>query len=126
MTTANRLDLTSGRLAYYEMTSQNEQGAPVAEYRTLFASHDVERWQAWLARGEPFQVEGMGPEGWIVAYFTARLEQIKNKQSRFWYAYHRADGKLRKLYLGRSVDLTLDHLRAVAERIIELPASTNR
>ena len=111
MTTANRLDLSSGQLVYYETS--------VAEYRTLFASHDIERWQAWLARGEPFLVEGVGAEGWIVAYFTARQEQIKNKQSRFWYAYRRVGGKLRKLYLGRSVGLTLDRLRAVAERIKE-------
>lgn len=119
MTTANRLDLTSGRLVYCETVDRNEQGAPVVEYRTLSVSHDIERWQAWLARGEPFQVEGTGPEGWTVAHFTARMERIKNKQSCFWYAYRRVGGKLRKLYLGRSADLTLDRLRAVAERIKE-------
>lgn len=116
MTTANTLDLTSGRLVYCETTDQNEQSAPVAEYRTLLVS-DIERWQTWLDRGEPFQVEGVGAEGWTVAYFTARQEQIKNKQSRFWYAYRRVGGKLRKLYLGRSADLTLVQLRAMAERI---------
>jgi len=123
MTTLNRLDLKSGRFTYLEVLYYNENNVPITDYRTFIIGSNSERWQEWLNRGEPFQVESTGLEGWVTAHFTARQEQIKNKNARFWYAYNRTGKKLRKRYLGSSAGLTLERLREVADRLAgELPA----
>lgn len=44
--------------------------------------------------------------------FTARRE--RRRGGWYWYAYRRQAGQLLKSYLGRSEDLTRDHLAAVA------------
>ncbi len=43
---------------------------------------------------------------------TARREWLRNGW--YWYAYHRSKGKLRKVYLGRTEELTLERLHAIA------------
>jgi hypothetical protein len=49
-----------------------------------------------------------------VGNYRARKEEIKNREGQYWYAYKRIDGKLRKRYLGKSNDLTLERLEAAA------------
>ncbi len=44
--------------------------------------------------------------------FTARRERLRNGW--YWYAYRRNEGKLRKVYLGKTEELTLERLYAVA------------
>lgn len=48
--------------------------------------------------------------------FTARKEQRRHGGA-YWYAYRTQDGRLRKGYLGRAVDLTLPRLEDVAARL---------
>ncbi len=44
--------------------------------------------------------------------FTAHRERLRNGW--YWYAYRRNEGKLRKVYLGKTEELTLERLYAVA------------
>ncbi len=47
--------------------------------------------------------------------FTARLERSGNKRGgTYWRAYRKRAGKLRRAYLGKSVELTLERLQMVA------------
>src|SRR5260370_13103309 len=47
--------------------------------------------------------------------FTARKEQAGNKRGgRYWKAYRRRNGKLHRAYLGKSEELTLERLNAIA------------
>ncbi len=65
-------------------------------------------WWAWLAdAGTTSFSFGAGAER-----FTARRERKAGGQ--YWYAYRRQAGRLRKAYLGKAEDLTLERLHAAA------------
>jgi len=49
-----------------------------------------------------------------VKSYGARKETIKARSGSFWYAYKRVEGKLRKRYLGKSDELTLERLESIA------------
>ncbi len=74
-------------------------------------------WYGWLddERNPSFSFKG------VVGSFTARREQQRN--GKYWYAYRKRDGKLRKVYLGRKEELTLQRLNAVAE-LLSLPVTS--
>jgi LuxR family maltose regulon positive regulatory protein len=59
-------------------------------------------WYAWLSNNKSFVYEGN------IGHFTARREIRRGKS--YWYGYRRSDGKLTKLYLGKSEEITLDLL----------------
>jgi LuxR family maltose regulon positive regulatory protein len=63
-------------------------------------------WFAWLSEARSFTFAS--PTG----TFTARHEERSGR--RFWYAYRQRDGALRKVYLGRTADLTLTRLEQAA------------
>jgi predicted ATPase/DNA-binding CsgD family transcriptional regulator len=66
-------------------------------------------WYTWLADATVFAFAS--PQG----TFTARQEAVGHgRGGRYWKAYRRCGGKLRRLYLGRSDDLTLERLTAAA------------
>src|SRR6266480_2399910 len=65
-------------------------------------------WQGWLE--EPSNTV-FGFEH-LASRFTARRELQRGHW--YWYAYRRRGGRLRKAYLGRSSDLTLERLTEVA------------
>ena len=46
--------------------------------------------------------------------YRARKEVIKSRSGSFWYAYKRIERKLRKRYLGKSDELTLERLESAA------------
>ncbi len=46
--------------------------------------------------------------------YRARKEEIKGKSGKFWYAYKRHDKTLRKRYIGKSEELSLEKLEAIA------------
>lgn len=69
-------------------------------------------WWSWLysSEAESFRFEcDFGVKG-----YRARKEEIKARSGSFWYAYKRIEGKLRKRYLGKSEELTLERLESVA------------
>jgi predicted ATPase/DNA-binding CsgD family transcriptional regulator len=50
--------------------------------------------------------------------FTARKERASNQRGGwYWLAYRQRDGKLHRLYLGQSEEVTLQRLRAVAAKL---------
>ncbi len=55
-------------------------------------------WFVWLSFGQTFYYQAQ------LGSFTARHEKRRNGS--FWYAFRRSQGKLRKVYLGRSTHLT--------------------
>ena len=70
-------------------------------------------WERWLEQPSTsaFRFEH-GAAG-----FTARRELQRGRW--YWYAYRRRAGQLRKAYLGRAGDLTLDRLEEVSARLDE-------
>lgn len=73
-----------------------------------------ERWQEWLALGQPFVVERLHSGGYVEVAYTARCERAKDRRATRWYAYKRVAGRLHKLYLGLSRDLTLERLHNIS------------
>lgn len=59
-------------------------------------------WFVWLTKGETFSFQQVT--------FAAQLR----RKGYSWYAYKRRDGKLHKMYAGRSAALTLEQLHKVA------------
>lgn len=71
-----------------------------------------QEWWAWVNsdEAESFRFEcDFGVKG-----YRARKEEIKARSGSFWYAYKRVEGKLRKRYLGKSNELSLERLESVA------------
>ena len=75
-------------------------------------------WFTWLQTATTFRflstqrriiIHGHGP---LLAPISLRKEH--RRHAAFWYAYRRASGHLLKRYAGRSDDLTLDCLNAIA------------
>src|SRR5438128_10831424 len=67
-------------------------------------------WYAWLSEASAFSFESS--EG----TFTARKERVQ-RGGQYWKAYRHSRGKLLHSYLGKSEDLTLIRLTAVAGRL---------
>lgn len=68
-------------------------------------------WERWLE--QPGTTAFRFEHG--AARFTARRELQRGRW--YWYAYRRRGGRLRKAYLGRPCDLTLDRLEEVSDRL---------
>jgi hypothetical protein len=66
-------------------------------------------WYAWLAQ----------PDHRLFAYagLTVRREVPKGKRQSFWYAYRKSGGRVRKVYLGKSIALTAARLTEAAHRL---------
>ncbi len=67
-------------------------------------------WYAWLTGATAFAFRSSN------GTFTAHKEQRGPSQS-YWKAYRRRAGKLHRVYLGRSQDLTLDRLNTAAAEL---------
>src|SRR5438105_3423151 len=66
-------------------------------------------WYAWLRTARTFAFRG------AFGTFTARKEQASNKRGGwYWRAYRKREGTLHRVYVGKSEELTLDRLNAVA------------
>src|SRR5690242_14372458 len=89
-----------------EMLTYYQDGQPVQ------VIVDTPDWYDWLETATIFTFRNAD------AVFTARRERAGNRRGEFyWRAYRRHDGKLRRIYLGKSEDLTLDRLRTVADAL---------
>ena len=92
---------------------------PTVRNDTLLADPPVQvgtkGWFDWLGEARSFAYRGEAGR------FTARHEERSG--SRFWYAYRRQDGVLRKTYLGRANELTAQRLDAAARTLAQLSAS---
>lgn len=56
--------------------------------------------------------------GWISGFMTVRKER-RARGSSYWVAYRRSGGRLRKIYLGRSAQVTGLRLAAVAAEFLQ-------
>src|SRR5215467_3703879 len=66
-------------------------------------------WYAWLSTARAFTFRG------ALGTFTARREPASNKRGgEYWRAYRKRNGKLYRVYLGKSEELTLDRLNTAA------------
>jgi hypothetical protein len=59
--------------------------------------------------------------GYIRAFMTVRKER-RERGSQYWVAYRRVGGRVRKIYLGRSTELTQRQLASIAERFLSMDA----
>jgi predicted ATPase/DNA-binding CsgD family transcriptional regulator len=70
---------------------------------------DTSDWYNWLQTASTFTFRG--EEG----LFTAHKERAGNRRGKaYWRAYRKRDGKLHRVYLGQSEELTLERLQSVA------------
>src|SRR2546421_9329808 len=100
-----------------------EQGAmarttPIVQVDVLIYQRDGEEcslgagtpaWYAWLETVTTFAFSS------VHGTFTARREQAGNRRGGlYWKAYRKRNGKLHRAYLGKSEELTLEHLNTIA------------
>lgn len=75
-------------------------------------------WYDWLEANKKFKYKGT--EG----HFLARLEVRRNNKV-YWYAYRRWAGKLSKVYLGKSDELTYECLQQASISLVEKVPETS-
>lgn len=83
---------------------------------------DSAAWWAWLgaASTNRFAYPIADPKaGWICGRMTVRKEQ-RRRGGDYWVAYWRANGRLRKIYLGRSEQVSALRLAAVAAQFLTM------
>jgi hypothetical protein len=89
---------------------------------------ESEAWWAWLELPSTYSFAYPiydSQAGYIRGFMTVRKER-RARGGEYWIAYRRTGGRVRKIYLGRAVQLTQQLLAATAERFLALaaPAST--
>ena len=71
-----------------------------------------EAWYCWLAAEQHQSFAFCNQLG----SFTVRRE--RRRQHAYWYLYHKQEGKLRKTYLGKSEEMSLERLNSVAAKMV--------
>lgn len=81
---------------------------------------DSEGWFCWLEQESTtsfcYPLSDAG-RGYIVGFMTVRKER-RERGGRYWVAYRRCQGRLRKVYLGASFCLTGECLERLAQRFL--------
>jgi len=88
---------------------------------------DTPAWIAWLdaATTTRFAYPLFDPgKGYIVGVMTVRKER-RMRGGRYWTAYRRADGHLRKVYVGGTSAVTQARLRTLARTLMETTGGTD-
>lgn len=83
---------------------------------------DSATWWAWLgaANTTRFAYPIADPKaGWICGRMSVRKEQ-RRRGGDYWVAYWRANGRLRKIYLGRSEQVTAHRLATAATQFLTM------
>lgn len=79
----------------------------------------TERWYSWLAEEQNRSFSFRNALG----TFTVRRE--RKRHGWYWYIYRKSGGKLRKAYLGKAEELTLERLGLVAATLVDQPEDGN-
>lgn len=107
-------------VAYSGTLSQADLEIPDGTERAIRLESAL--WWAWLesttARSFAYPVYD-GQAGYIRGFMTVRKEK-RARGGRYWVAYRRTAGVVRKIYLGRSAELTQQHLAQSAERFLAM------
>ncbi len=100
------------------------QSTPILQGETLTYQQDghaahvlvnSDGWYSWLERASTFTFRGERGS------FTARKERAGNRRGgMYWRAYRKRNGKLLRAYLGKSEELTLERLQAVAAALADM------
>ena len=109
-------------VAYSGTVSQAALEIPDGTERTIRLESAL--WWAWLEvpTTQSFAYPIYDAQvGYIRGFMTVRKEQ-RERGSDYWMAYRRVGGRLRKIYLGRSAELTQRQLAAIAERFLTMEA----
>src|SRR5215467_16245412 len=103
------------------------QTPPIVQGGTLIFQQDGQEqtllvgtsaWYAWLQTATRFAVHG----AW--GSYTVRKERAGNKRGEwYWRAYRQRDGKLQRVSVGKTQELTLHRLQAVDARLAGQHAS---
>ena len=81
----------------------------------LAIANEKHTWLAWVSQVSSFAFHGRHGS------YTACKEQ-RPRGDGYWYAYARIKGQMAKRYLGRDMNLTINHLEEVAQNLwLELP-----
>lgn len=96
---------------------------------------DSPAWFAWLEQPTTtrFSYPLFDPTcGYVIGVMTVRKEPRRRKESetddRYWAAFRRCRGKLRKIYLGRSTAVTQARLSLISYQLLawhRLPSPTD-
>jgi predicted ATPase/DNA-binding CsgD family transcriptional regulator len=82
---------------------------------------NTSEWHDWLENADIFTFRNSH------GAFTARKEHASNKRgSQYWRAYRKRGGKLRRVYLGKSQELTLQRLESAATVLVNRENSNAR
>ena len=73
-------------------------------------------WPAWLADAQHTAFRVITPHG----RYTARRERRNRSGHWYWYGSRRHGGRLTKVYLGTTEDLTVDRLLEVGRKLAAL------
>src|SRR5450432_576624 len=76
-----------------------------------------QRWYSWLAEEQNSSFSFRNALG----TFTVRRE--RKRHGWYWYIYRKAGGKLRKAYLGKAEEMTLERLDLLAVTLVTQPDS---
>ncbi|MBV9617398.1 MAG: hypothetical protein JO031_18250 [Ktedonobacteraceae bacterium] len=79
---------------------------------------DDNQWPIWLAEHASFSFQGK--QGHL-----SLLKETRARGTGYWYAYRNLNRCTRKLYAGRTVDLTIAHLEELAEAFTQKAASSS-
>lgn len=82
---------------------------PVASREKEAIKVGSEAWFTWLEGAHSFAFEDS------LGHFTARKKQRDG--AAYWYALRRRQGRLHEAYLGKAANITIERLRAVAEKL---------
>src|SRR5579884_506053 len=85
-------------------------GGPTDEHTSVVIGS--ERWYHWLAEKENESFSFRNALG----TFTVRRE--RKRHGWYWYLYRKSGGKLRKAYLGKAEEVTLERLGQVAAMLV--------
>ena len=97
----------SSEHAIYQLYEQGNDNHPLL-------LGDTTAWFVWLSTHNAFSFQGKG------GHLNLLKEARKNKGEGYWYAYQRQGNRTVKHYVGRSVDLSMAHLEAIAGAIADL------
>jgi LuxR family maltose regulon positive regulatory protein len=93
------------------------------DHAPAFIRVDTPQWFAWLdapANTRFSYALHNRAQGYIDGFVTVRKES-RQRGGAYWSAYRRQNGKVRKIYLGRTAALTQDRLEEVALRLRDPP-----
>jgi hypothetical protein len=82
---------------------------------------DTPAWFTWLeaATTTSFSYPLFDPAcGYIVGRITVRKERRRQGRS-YWWIFRRSQGRVRKLYLGRSATVTALRLEAISRQVLQ-------